>query len=292
MQVLVLGCGYVGREFGKRLVEAGHGVTGVVRSASSADAVAEAGIQPVQADLTDPDAVADLPDAEVLVFSASAGRGSVEEARALYIDGLGSVVSEFEGRSSSPDRLMFTSTTGVYGDHGGDWVDESTPIDPERPKATVIAEAEAIVRGSVFDHTIARFAGLYGPGRYRLSSYLDSVTAGWRNSVHRDDAAGALAWFVTEDVARTETVLVSDGNPVERWEFADWLAEQCGEPAPTKRTIEERLGGQPDSANLRVASQKRCRNDRLDALEYELVYQSVYEGYEEAIDAYRRGEDV
>lgn len=292
MEVLVLGCGYIGREVGTRLVDAGHDVTGVVRSASSADAVAAKGIQPVQADLTDQEVVADLPDADVLVFSASAGRGSVEEARALYIDGLGSVVSAFEARDRSPERLLFTSTTGVYGDHGGDWVDESTPIDPERPKAEVIAEAEDIVRGSAFDGTIARFAGLYGPGRYRLSSYLDSVTAGWRNSTHRDDAAGALAWFVTEDVAREETVLVSDGNPVDRWEFGDWLAEQCGEPAPEKLTVEERLDGLPASASLRVASQKRCRNDRLKALGYELAYPSVYEGYDAAIDAYRRGEDV
>ncbi|MBP1985589.1 NAD(P)H-binding protein [Halolamina salifodinae] len=292
MGVLVLGCGYIGREFGKRLVDAGHDVTGVVRSASSADAVAADGIDPVQADLTDSGVVADLPDADVLVFSASAGRGSVEEARALYIDGLGGVISEFEERASPPSRLLFTSTTGVYGDHGGDWVDESTPIGPERPKAEVIAEAEDIVRKSAFDATIARFAGLYGPGRYRLSSYLDSVTAGWRNAVHRDDAAGALAWFVTEDVAREETVLVSDGSPVDRWEFGDWLADQCGEPTPEKLTVEERLDGLPESASLRVASQKRCRNDRLEALGYDLTYPSVYEGYEAAIDAYRRGEDV
>ena len=291
MHVLVLGCGYVGRELGRQLLDAGHDVTGVVRSASSAKDLADIGIEPVRADLTDQSAISALPDADALVFAASAGRGSVAEARELYVDGLRGIVAEFAERESTPDRLLLTSTTGVYGDHGGDWVDESTPIAPERAKAEVIAEAEAIVHRSGVDGTVARFAGLYGPGRYRIDSYLDSVTAGWRNSIHRDDAAGALAWFLTEDVARNETVLVTDGNPVERWVFGDWLAEQVGAPEPEKLTVAERVAGLPESASLRVASDKRCRNDRLLATGYELQYPSVYEGYESAVDAYRRGEE-
>ena len=290
MDVLVLGCGYVGRELGQQLLDVGHDVTGVVRSEGSARSIEHVGIEPVRADLTDPKAAATLPDADALVFAASAGRGSVAEARALYVDGLRAVVSEFESRESPPDRLLFTSTTGVYGDHDGDWVDESTPVDPERPKAAVIAEAEAIVHRSDIDSTVARFAGLYGPGRYRIDAYLDSATAGWRNSVHRDDAAGALAWFLTESVAREETVLVCDGTPVDRWEFADWLAERCGAPEPEKLTVEERLGGDAASSTSRLASDKRCRNERLLELGYELQYPSVYEGYEPAIDAYRDGE--
>ena len=290
MRILILGCGYVGRELGRRLVDVGHTVTGVVRSESSAEAIEADGIRSIQADLTDSEAAANFPDADVIVFAASAGRGSVKEARALYVDGLRAIVDQFKERDSPPERLLFTSTTGVYGDHGGGWVDESTPIAPERPKAEVIAEAEEIVRESAFDATVVRFAGLYGPGRYRIDSYLDTVTAGWRNSTHRDDAAGALAWFLTEDMAREETVLVNDGNPVERWAFADWLAEQCGEPEPEKLTLEERLAALPESASTRLASQKRCRNDRLLELGYELEYPSVYKGYEPAIDAYRRGE--
>ncbi|MFW5939086.1 MAG: SDR family oxidoreductase [Halolamina sp.] len=287
MDVLVLGCGYVGRELARQLRDADHHVLGVVRSASSADRVEREGIEAVQADLTDPDAITSLPDADALVFAASVGRGSVDDARALYVEGLRAVLSAFTERARPPDRVLFTSTTGVYGDHGGDWVDESTPIDPQRPKATVIAEAEAIVRRSDVDGTVARFAGLYGPGRYRIESYLDSVTAGWRNSIHRDDAAGALAWFLTADVARGETVLVNDGHPVDRWTFADWLAEQCDAPEPEKLTVEERLAGRTASTAPRVASDKRCRNDRLLELGFEPEYESVYDGYQSAFDACR-----
>lgn len=294
MDVLILGCGYVGRELGQQLLDAGHAVTGVVRTESSVAAIQASRIQAVQADLTDTAAVRSLPDTDALVFAASAGRGSVADARTLYIDGLQSVVSTFEDRENSPDRLLFTSSTGVYGDQDGEWVDKSTSVDPSRPKARVIAEAEAVVHRAAMASTVARFAGLYGPARYRIESSLDSATAGWRNSVHRDDAAGALAWFLTEDVAREETVLVSDGTPVDRWSFADWLAEQCGEPEPEKLTVEARRerDGLPASATTRLTSQKRCRNDRLLELGYEPTYSSVYEGYKPAIDAYRDDENV
>lgn len=293
MRVVILGCGYVGTALASTLADAGHDVVGVVRSEASIAELSAAGIEAVQADLTDPAAVDALPDADALVFAASAGRGNVAQARALYIDGVGNVISAYRDRDNPPERLLFTSSTGVYGNHDGDWVDESTPVSPESPKAKVIAEAEELVHGSPFASTVARFAGLYGPDRYRLSSYLDSVTDGWRNSTHRDDAAGALAWFLTADCARNETVLVTDGEPVRRWAFGDWLAAKCGEPEPTKRTVEERIAAEDLSpeAVRRLTSEKRCRNDRLIELGYDLYYENIYEGYADAIAAYRTEND-
>lgn len=294
MRIAILGCGYVGTELGQQLSAAGHDVVGVVRSAESVERVESAGFDVVQADLTDSGSLSSIPDADALVFAASAGRAPVETARELYLDGLGDVIREFSDRSNTPERLLFTSTTGVYGDHGGDWVDESTPVSPASPKAEVIAEAEELVRSSPFDWTVTRFAGLYGPGRYRLERYLTGpVTSGFRNSTHRDDAAGALAYVLTEDVARDETVLVVDDEPIEKWAFADWLAEECDEGVPEKHTVEERLSESDLSADAarRLRSQKRCTNDRLHELGYDLRYPTVFEGYRAAIEAYRRGED-
>ena len=300
MRVAVLGCGYVGIELGRQLADVGHEVVGVVRSEASAERVADAGIRPVRADLTDPGSLSTVPTVDHLVFAASTGRGSVEAARALYLDGLRNAIAEFAGRESSPDRLLFTSSTGVYGDHGGDWVDESTPVSPASPKAELIAEAEslvldsAVVRESSLEGTVVRFAGLYGPGRYRLDRYLSGpVTAGYRNSTHRDDAAGALAHLLEMDVARCETVLVVDDEPVEKWAFADWLAEECDVDPPAKQTIEERLaaGSLSEEAVRRLRSRKRCRNARLRELGYDLAYPTVYDGYRPAIEAFLRNED-
>jgi len=84
-------------------------------------------------------------------------------------------------------------------------------------------------------------------------------------------------------------VLVSDDEPAPKWDFADWLAEQCGEPAPPKRTKAERLE-EPDlseAGRRRIRTSKRCSNDRLRELGYELAYPTYREGYRAAIDAYR-----
>ena len=140
------------------------------------------------------------------------------------------------------------------------------------------------------DGTVARFAGLYGPGRYRLERYLEGpVTEGYLNTVHRDDAAGAVRHLVEADVARGEVVLVVDDEPVEKWDFADWLADQCDVDAPPKRTVEDRLAEDDLStaARRRLRTSKRCANDKLRGLGYGFRYPTHREGYEAAIKAYR-----
>jgi len=293
-RVAVLGCGYVGLELGRQLRAAGHDVVGVRRSEEGLAAVEAAGLRPVRADVTDAEALAAVPDVEWLVFAASSGGRGADAARQVYVEGLETAIDQFAARESPPDRLVYTSSTGVYGDHDGDWVDEGTPLDPTTEKTRVLAEAERVAREGAaergIDGTVARFAGLYGPDRYRLSRYLDGpVTEGYLNMVHREDAAGAVAYLLTEDLARGDAVLVVDDEPADKWTFADWLAEQCGVDPPEKRTIEERLdaGGLSVPARRRLQTSKRCSNDRLRSLGYEFAYPTYREGYRAAVDAYR-----
>jgi nucleoside-diphosphate-sugar epimerase len=298
-RIVIVGCGYVGLELGRQLRRAGHEVTGVRRSDAGLDAVEGAGLEPHRADATDPGSLSSLPDAEWVVFAASSGGRGADAARAVYVEGLENVIEEYAGRSSSPDRLVYTSSTGVYGDHDGAFVDEDTPIDPKTEKTEVLADAERIARETAadagIDGTVARFAGLYGPGRYRLDRYLTGpVTEGYLNMVHRDDAAGAVAFCLDLGVARGETVLVVDDEPVDKWAFADWLAAECGVEPPPKRTIEERLAD-PDlstAARRRIQTSKRCANDRLRESGYEFAYPTYREGYRPAIEAYLSGVDA
>ncbi|WP_225333599.1 SDR family oxidoreductase [Halomicrobium urmianum] len=292
MRVAILGCGYVGLELCRQLTATGHDVVGVRRSDEGLAAVEGAGGDAVQADVTEPDSLSAVPDADALVFAASSGGRGAEAARGVYVDGLETVIDHFARRESPPDRLVYTSSTGVYGDHGGDWVDESTSLDPTTAKTRVLAEAEATAltaddRG--IDGTVARFAGLYGPDRYRLERYLGGpVTEGYLNMVHRDDAAGTVAHLLEGDLARGEAVLVVDDEPVDKWAFADWLAAQCGEPAPPKRTTAERLADDDlsETAKRRIRTSKRCSNDYLRELGYEFRYPTYREGYLEAIEAH------
>jgi len=291
-QVVILGCGYIGLELGRQLTAAGHDVTGVRRSESGQQAIETAGFTPHQADLTDADDIDALPDADWLVFAASSGGRDAVAARKIYVDALGDAIEQYGARESPPDRLIYTSSTGVYGDHDGEWVDEDTPLEPTTEKTEILVEAERIAREEAaenrIDGTVARFSGLYGPDRYRLERYLEGpVTEGYLNMVHRVDAAGAVAFLLTENRARDAVVLVTDDEPADKWAFADWLADACGVPEPPKQTKEERLA-EPDlsaAGRRRVLTSKRCGNDFLHDLGYEFTYPTFRAGYQNAVDA-------
>ena len=296
-RVVIIGCGYVGIELGTQLQAAGHTVTGVRRSESGLNSIAAAGFDAQQADVTRPEALTTLPDAEWVIFAASSGGRGAESARRVYVEGLRNTIAAYAERDST-DRLIYTSSTGVYGDHDGRFVDESTPLDPTTEKTQVLETAESIAieeAGNVgIDGTVARFAGLYGPHRYRLLRYLEGpVTEGYLNMIHRDDAAGAIRHILTADVAREECVLVVDDEPAEKWAFADWLAAACGRPDPPKQTVEERLATSDlsETAQRRVRTSKRCSNDYLHELGYSLSYPTYREGYAEPTAAVADGAD-
>lgn len=292
MRVAILGCGYVGLELGRQLRD-DHEVVGVRRSERGIEAVRDAGLTAVQADVTDADSLEAVPDADAVVFAASSGGRGPKPAREVYLEGQRAAIEQFAGRADPPDRYVYTSSTGVYGDHGGAWVDEETTPQPTTERGEILHRAERIAleetaaRG--VDGTVARLAGIYGPGRYRVQRYLERpVVEGYRNSIHRDDAAGAVAFLLTADLGRDEVVLVTDDEPVSRWTFADWLADACGRPEPTKLTVEAYLADRDPSAGRRqrLTADKRCSNAKLRELGYEFRYPTFREGYREAVDSY------
>ncbi|MFB6302244.1 MAG: SDR family oxidoreductase [Haloferacaceae archaeon] len=294
-RAVVVGCGYVGLALGRQLAARGHDVTGVRRSEAGVEAVRDAGLDAVRADATDAASLDAVPDADWLVFAASSGGRGADAAREVYVDGLETTIRAFGDRATPPDRLVYTSSTGVYGDHDGGWVDETTPIDPTTEKTRVLADAEGIATERAGEHgidgTVVRFAGLYGPDRYRLDRYLDGpVTEGYLNMIHRDDAAGVITHLLRTGRGRNETVLAVDDEPVSKWAFADWLAGECGVPKPPKRTVAERLDDDDLSttARRRLEASKRCSNARLRALGYEFRFPTYRRGYRPAIGAFRR----
>ncbi len=293
MRVAILGCGHVGCELGRQLTECGHEAIGVRRSSEGIETIESHGFEGVQADITDEQDLEAVPPVDTIVFAASSGGRGATAARRVYVEGLRTAIETFGSRDDPPDRLVYTSSTGVHGDHDGEWVDEETPIEPTTEKTEVLAEAERIALELPpeygFSGTVARYAGLYGPDRYRLERYLEGpVTAGYLNMVHRDDAAGAVRFVLKEDLARGEVVQVVDDEPAEKWAFADWLADAAGVEEPQKRTKAERLEADDLSAaaERRILTSKRCSNEKLRSLGYEFVYPTFREGYRNAIDGY------
>lgn len=299
MRVAILGCGYVGLELARQLGAAGHSAIGVRRSEDGLAAVRETGADAVQADVTDAASLEAVPDVDAVVFAASSGGRGAEAAREVYVDGLRTAVEHFGSRSDAPGQFAYTSSTGVYGDHDGGWVDEATPLDPTTEKTQVLVNAERVARDEAPEYgmapTVVRFAGLYGPDRYRLLRYLDGpVTEGYLNMIHRADAAGVVRFALTDDAADGEDVLLAvDDEPVDKWVFADWLADEAGVDHPEKQTVEERIaaGDLSTPAERRLRTSKRCSNETLrDDLGYEFAYPTFREGYRAAVEAFERGE--
>lgn len=276
-RMLIAGCGDLGIALGRRLAAAGSIVWGLRRS----PAVLPPPLRPIAADLTDQASLADLPaDLDVVVYTASAAGPSDAAYREAYLDGLANLLAALNATGQRPRRLLFTSSTAVYAQSAGEWVDESSPTHPTHFSGRRLLEAEELLATAPIPATVVRLGGIYGPGRTRL---IDAVRRGeaacedgppvYTNRIHRDDAAAALAHLAGLPVPEA-LYLGVDGDPAERCEVLRWLAARLGAPPPPVIGRTE-----ADAGGRRQRSNKRCSNARLLATGYRFRYPTFREGY-------------
>lgn len=275
MRVLIAGCGYAGTALGIELAAAGHTVWGLSRRPSDLPAA----IQPLAADLTEPGSLRNLPgDLDAVAYTAAAAAGTEEAYVDAYVRGLHNLLAALEGRDVR--RVLFTSSTAVYGQTGGEWIDESSPTEPAHFSGKRLLEAESLVRNGPFPGIVLRLGGIYGPGRTRLVRQVQSGEArrpagpGFTNRIHRDDCAGAIAHLLS--VESPEPVYLGvDHEPADLGEVMRWLAAELGVAAPP---VEEH-----PPEGRRARANKRCRNGRLVASGYRFRYPTFREGYGELV---------
>src|SRR5688572_28639829 len=163
--ILIAGCGYVGTALGLRLATAGHVVWGMRRSAAEPPP----SIRYLAADLTAPQTLQDLPPRLDAVFYTAAPHGADEAAyRAIYVDGLRHLLEALARQHQSPQRVFFTSSTAVYAQSAGEWVDETSPTDSWHFTGSRVLEGERLLLDGPFPATVLRLGGIYGPGRTSL----------------------------------------------------------------------------------------------------------------------------
>ena len=265
MRVLIAGCGDVGGELAQRLLADGYAVYGLRRRAH----LLPAGVRPVAGDVSDPASLQTMPAGiEAVCYAAAADARSADAYRAAYVDGPRNVLRAV-ARNGSPRRVLFASSTRVYPQSAGEWVDEESSTWGDDPYARLLLEGEAAVRESAAAAVVVRFAGIYGPGRTRLIERVragDPCSTAYTNRIHRDDCAGVLRHLL-----RTERplplYLAADREPAAQCAVMDWMAERLGLPAPS--------GADARDGNLG----KRCRNARLVASGYAFEYPTFREGY-------------
>jgi nucleoside-diphosphate-sugar epimerase len=244
--LLVLGCGYVGQAVAREALATHWRVSATTRSEASALRLESSGIRAMVYDWTrDPVPSFDSPvDAVLIAVSHHVAPG--QNASQVHPDGLARSLPSLAG---SARRCIYLSTTGVYGQKdlrlatpsssAHPWVDESSPIAPDRPGAINAAAGEKWMQESPFSQrtTILRLAGIYGPYRtpnlqkLRAGEAIEVHPEGFLNLIHRDDIARVVLSLLRHPSPRP-LYCASDGHPVTRDDYYRWIAEQRGLPSP------------------------------------------------------------
>lgn len=287
MPKLIVGCGYLGLRVAQQWRAAGHEVCVTTRSAERARRFEQSGYRPIIADVLDASSLTSLPNIETVLWAVGHDRRAGASIEQVYVGGLENLLGVLP---ESVQKLIYISSTGVYGDFAGGWVTEESACEPERPGGRACLAAERSLARSPWGAKaiVLRLAGIYGPDRLPYLQTLvegrplDTPSEGFLNLVHVDDAARAV--LAADERGRPpRTYLVSDGCPVEREAFYTELARLLGAPAPN-------FNVSPKAAAVhRAAAHKRIDSARLRAeLAPEFEFPSYREGLAAIAQAYAR----
>lgn len=274
--ILIAGCGDVGSRLGLRLNDAGCKVWGMRRDSAKLPGR----IQGIAADLAIKEHFPVLPKClDAVVYCAAAGELSEEAYRRTYLLGLKNILHQIHAQGIPVKRFLFTSSTAVYQQSAGEWVDEDSATQPSGFSGKIILEAEQCIAHRGLEYANVRFGGIYGPGRMR---FLQSVREGrvsvcedfpqYTNRIHSDDCAGVLQHLLQIDSLESNYVAV-DCTPVSKQEVSDWMAGELGVCLPARLKQGEIKGGQ----------NKRCSNARLLQSGYQFLYPDYRAGYGELL---------
>ena len=267
-RILMAGCGDLGERVARLLLARGDEVYALRRHPPGGGD----GIQWLAADLARADTLTALPAGITrLVFLPAPDARQPEVYRAIFLDGLRNVLGALD--TVSLQRVLFVSSSAVYGEHADAWVDEDTSPAPLSFNGRILYEAELTLRDYPVDVIVLRLAGLYGPGRTQL---IDRLRAGqasaprqsrhWANRIHVDDAAAAIGHLLM--LRDHEALYVgADDTPLPLDVLYDDLAALIGAPKA------------PDGPAPAGVGSKRLSNARLKASGFRFRWPDARKGY-------------
>lgn len=287
---LVIGCGYTGIRLAHRLREMGLRVIGISRGADRGREMQTAGIEHMAGDLRDANVLSRLGELSPSVVAYFVPPQAADDPLTAVL-----------AATSNPslEAFLYASSSSVYGDSGGAWVDESTAITPEDSGDMERYTAERIVIRAGLDGTptrVCRITGIYGPGRILrrpLESGQYALIEGrdaWVNRIHVDDLVAGFMAAWKKGSAGTLYNMV-DERPHRASEFANLAADLNHLPRPIWIS-EAEARARYDSAELRrKLASKRVRCSRLrEELGVRLKYPDFLTGLAAAVAQDRREE--
>jgi nucleoside-diphosphate-sugar epimerase len=277
--LLSLGHGYSARALTRLLLPQGWTVIGTTRTGGKAERLRADGVEPL---IWPGQPLAPALARATHLLTSIAPDPSGDPVLARHADEIAAGPLHWVG---------YLSTTGVYGDHGGDWIDESTPLAPttDRGKARVLAEGQW--RAARPDVHIFRLAGIYGPGRgpfekVRQGTARRIVKPGQVFSrIHVDDIAQVLMASIARPAPGT-AYNVCDDDPAPPQDVIAHAAHLLGLPPPPEVAFED--ADLSPMARSFYSESKRVRNDRIRRdLGVDLHYPTYLEGLAALLKAER-----
>lgn len=280
-EILIIGCGYVGVRLARQYLDLGQSVTGLVQSQAGVERLNAAGITARRVDLAHDD-LSDLPLAGARVFHL------VPPPDQGRTDPLTRRLVEVFARFGQPRRVVYMSTTGVYGDCRGAWVDESWPARPGVDRSRRRWDAEQTLQRwgeeTGGEPVILRVAGIYGPGRLPLERLrqglpmVRSEESPYSNRIHVDDLV-AVCMLAMERGRPGAVYNACDDTPSTMTDYFLAIADAAGLPRPPLIPLAE-AAGQVSAAMLSYLSEsRRLSNRRLrEELGFELRYPGLAQG--------------
>lgn len=282
--ILFFGFGFSAQALARRLDRQEWRISASYRSAASAEALAAQGIG-----LLDFNQCTELPEGVTHIVSSVPPESDGDPVLHRF----GASLAE---RANGIAWVAYLSTTGVYGDHGGAWIDESTPLAPNTERGWRRLRAEEAWLRLQLDHGlplhIFRLAGIYGPGRNQLLSILDGsakriIKDGQVFSrIHVDDIAGILLASMARPHAGA-AYNVADDEPRPPQDVVEHAARLLGRPVPPGIPFEQ--AELSPMARSFYADSKRVSNAKVKA---ELGYRFAYPTYREGLGALLKGMTV
>ena len=271
MKVLFIGCGDIAQRTASEM-QARYKCFGLRRQPDNLPEY----IQPIKADATDSEQLLSVASEgfDIWIATITPSEFTEQAYRDSYLASAKSIAASIAKLQKAPRLMLWVSSTSVYGDLKGDWVNEETQPEPNTFSGKILLAAEKIIQQIPCETSVIRFSGIYGPGRTRL---LNQVLAGkgrpfspeqWSNRVHADDCGGILAHLVEYALSGNPLLpdyLASDSAPVTQYEIRQWLAQQLA-----VSLVEE---------EVKAGSTRRCDNSRLLSSGYQFKYPTFKEGY-------------
>ncbi len=271
----MIGCGEIGNELGRQFDSQYYQLAGLRRNTAALDARVGA----LAGDYTDAQSLRSAlvqykPDCLILTLTPS--EYSEQGYRSRYTVGVENTLLAM--RTHCPKHLFFVSSTSVYAQSNGEWVDESSATQPSGFSGRVMLDCEARLLSADVPATMLRCGGIYGGHSQGLLERVRqgrlSESEAYSNRIHLQDCASAITHLVEHAVAAKplhDRYLLVDNEPCRKKELEAWLANEL--------EVEARITAKPS----RMAGSKRCSNRRLRASGFECRYPSYREGYREIL---------